>query len=222
MNKNLFDTLYWTFSGISLTLWCFVYFFQIYSRSKNVNNISFYLTILWFFADAIMLFCTIIKFNTLMNLVVIETLLFFVFDIISLIQYIILSDNIDKQKKITSIFLLFVYAILITVSYYFRNLVDHLTWLSISILIISRFPQILEYYKSLGSNISNPKLIIFILFLTICANYFYIISIVFDIYIKNNPILLIPWLICKSLIIILDFISIFIVYKNMKKSISTN
>lgn len=221
MNTDVSSTLYWIFSCVSLTLWCFVYFFHIYSRSKNVNNISFYLTILWFFADSIMLFCTIIKFNTLINLVVIETLLFFLFDIVSIIQYIILSDNIDKQKKITSIFLFFVYAILIIVSYYFRNLIDPMIWLSISILIISRFPQIFEYQATPSleggrnpmSKYLNHKLIIFVLFLTIYANYFYIASIVVDIYIKNNLILLIPWLICKSLIIILDFISIFIIYK---------
>jgi hypothetical protein len=51
MNTDVSSTLYWIFSGVSLTLWCFVYFFHIYSRSKNVNNISFYLTILWFFAQ---------------------------------------------------------------------------------------------------------------------------------------------------------------------------
>jgi hypothetical protein len=126
---------------------------------------------------------------------------------------------IYKQKKIISAFLFFVYVVLIIISYYIKSLIDPLTWLSISILIISRFPQIFEYSQII---ILNPKLVIFVLFLTISANYFYIISIAIDIHVKNNPILLIPWLICKSVIIILDCISIFIVYKNMKKSGSTN
>ena len=126
-----------------------------------------------------MLFCTIIKFNTLINLVVIETLLFFIFDIVSIIQYIILSNTIDKQKKIISAFLFFVYVVLIIISYYIKSLIDPLTWLSISILIISRFPQIFEYSQII---ILNPKLVIFVLFLTISANYFYIISIAIDIH----------------------------------------
>ena len=205
---------YWVFAGISLLCWFLVYISQIYSRFKNVNNISFYLTVFWFLSDALVLFCSILIFGTIKSIIVIEVLVFVVFDIFSICQYLFLCKKIDRKKIIFLTSIIFIYIILCICGYYFREIIVPLTWLSIFILVISRLPQILEYYYQ---NIPNPNLVISILSLTICANASFYVSILTDIHRKNEVGSYIPWLVCKILIIVLDIILIIITLVNKKK-----
>lgn len=210
------DTEYWIFAGISLACWFLVYATQIYSRFKNVNNISFYLSVFWFLSDALVLFCSTLIFQTIKSIVVIEVLVFVFFDIFSIIQYIYLKKSLEKKKIIFLITIIIIYIILCLCGYYFKEIIVPLTWLSILLLVISRFPQIYEY---INIKVPNPKLVIFILLLTILANGTFYISILLDISRKNNVNSFIPWLVCKVLIICLDISLIFIIsYKNSKKT----
>jgi hypothetical protein len=207
---------YWIFAGISLTCWFLVYTTQIYSRFKNVNNISFYLSAFWFLSDALVLFCSSLIFQTIESIVVIEVLVFVFFDIFSLGQYIYLKKSLEKKKLAFLISMVIIYIILCLCGYYFREIIVPLTWVSISLLVISRFPQIHEY---ITIKVPNPKLVIIILLLTILANGTFYISILIDISKKNNIDSFIPWLVCKALIMCLDISLIFIIYyKNSKKT----
>ena len=213
------DTIYWVFAGISLFCWFLVYIFQIFSRFKNVNNISFYLTVFWFLSDALVLFCSILIFKTISSVIVIEVLVFVIFDIFSIFQYICLSTIFEMKKIIFLVSILLFYIIICICGYYFPVIVIPLTWLSISILLISRFPQI-SLYCSI--NIPNPNLVISILILTICANLSFYISILIDIHRKQDIQSFIPWLVCKSLIIFLDILLILITLKNKKLNNKSN
>jgi hypothetical protein len=213
------DTEYWIFAGISLACWFLVYTTQIYSRFKNVNNISFYLTVLWFLSDALVLFCSIIIFQTIKSIVVIEVLVFVFFDIFSIGQYIYLKKSIEKKKIVFLITIIIIYIILCLCGYFFREIIVPLTWLSILVLIVSRFPQI---HQCITIKIPNPKLLISTLLLTILANSSFYISILIDISRKNNANSLIPWLVCKVLIICLDISLIFIIYYKNSKNTNEN
>lgn len=210
------DIEYWIFAGISLTCWFFVYTIQIYSRFKNVNNISFYLSVFWFLSDALVLFCSTLIFQTVKSVIVIEVLVFVFFDVFSIGQYIYLKKSFEIKKLVFLITAIIIYIILCLCGYYFREIIVPLTWLSISLLVISRFPQI---YDCIKIKVPNQKLVISILLLTILANTTFYISILIDISRKNNVNSFIPWLVCKVLIVCLDISLIFIIYyKNSKKT----
>lgn len=204
----ILDTVYWTLSAISLCFWFAVYTLQIYSRTKDINNISYFLSLLWFLSDALVLFCSIITFKTLENIIVIEVLIFVVFDITGVIQYIYLSKKFEKSKILFTAFIIVLYTTLCTVGYYYNEIITPLTWMSILILVVSRIPQIVEYCKY---KVPNPKIVLFVLISTIFANSLFFTSVIIDTQRKNDVITFLPWIGCKGLIISLDIVLIFIV-----------
>ena len=207
------DIIYWVFSSFSLCFWLFVYIFQIYSRTKDVNNISYYLSTLWLLSDALVLFCSLLIFNTLSNIIVIEALVFVSFDIFSFFQYIILCEKLEKKKIIFTIVIFLLYVILCALGYFYNDVLIPFTWVAIIILVISRIPQIIEYNQK---QVNDPKIILFVLVLTLLANISFFISINIDIARKSNFIGFLPWFSCKILIIFLDCFLIFIILRQTR------
>ena len=174
------DIIYWVFSSFSLCFWLFVYIFQIYSRTKDVNNISYYLSTLWLLSDALVLFCSLLIFNTLSNIIVIEALVFVSFDIFSFFQYIILCEKLEKKKIIFTIVIFLLYVILCALGYFYNDVLIPFTWVAIIILVISRIPQIIEYNQK---QVNDPKIILFVLVLTLLANISFFIKKQFTLFI---------------------------------------
>lgn len=209
----MLSDLYWVFSSFTFSLWISVYLFQFYCRFKDPHNISYYLTLCWFQSNILGLVCSLLTFKTFANVIIIEYIIYITFDIISILQYLILvnrSETTSIKKQLIATFFCVISTIILTIiAILYEQSLIVITWYAILILVFSRIPQMIQYYKE---SILHKKPILFTLATGILADISFLISINIDAYLKNNIIKFIPWISCTSLILVFDISSLIIVY----------
>ena len=211
---KMLTSVYWIFSSFTFTLWISVYLFQFYCRSKNPENVSYYLTLFWFQSNVLGLVCSLLTFKSFANVIIIEYIIYITFDILAILQYFILinkAENTSQKRKIVmTILCVFIIGILSTIAIVFEESIVPITWYAIIILVVSRIPQIIEYSKNSLNN-EDRKAILFTLSAGILADSSFLVSISIDSYLKRDILKFIPWLSCTILILILDISSLVII-----------
>jgi hypothetical protein len=210
----MLSNLYWVFSFFTFFLWISVYLFQFYCRTKNPHNISYYLTLCWLQSNVLGLVCSLLTFKSFANVIIIEYIIYITFDIISVLQYLILlnrSENTSsiKRQLVATFICIVLVGIFTTVAVLYEASIVTITWYSILILVLSRIPQIKDYCRQ---STLDKKPILFTLSAGIFADISFLVSISIDSYLKNDIFKFLPWISCTSLILVFDISSIVIVY----------
>lgn len=198
--------LSYIFSLLSLIFYSIVYLPQLVLiyKNKSSKGISIWMLILWTQADALSLFGTILM-HLPVNFMIMSWYHFLVG--VVLINFVLFyGDNISKLEIYLS--LIFVISNILTgvlLIFFIKTSYDLIgmciSWVTMSLYIIGRFPQIYENYKSKTTEGLSLLMYIF----TMLGNLFYI-GVIFSTpeYLDKN----IPWLISSILSILLDIIII--------------
>lgn len=209
----MLSELYWVFSSFTFTLWISVYLFQFYCRYKDPHNISYYLTLCWFQSNVLGLTCSLLTFKSFANVIIIEYIIYITFDILGILQYLILVNKSENQSRLKQYIItatcIILTGILSSIAAVFETMIIPITWYSIIILVFSRIPQIIDYSKKA---LANKKPILFTLTTGILADISFLISISIDSYLKGDIMKFLPWMACTSLILVFDISSLIIVY----------
>lgn len=195
---------------ISIFFYSIIYFPQILLiyRTKNSDNLSLLMFILWSQADSLSLIGVILL-NFELNLIVIG----WYHVIIGIIMMIVILFY-KKQDKIINTAYVFAFSVInISLCIVLQSVINEpelfigetIGWITTSLYIIGRFPQILlNFHKKSSDGVS-----IMMYVWTILGNTFYISSIItFSTesgYIKT----ILPWIVLACVTIFLDFLLIF-------------
>lgn len=198
--------LSYIFSLLSLIFYSIVYLpqFVLIYKKKSSKGISIWMLILWTQADALSLFGTILMhlpvnfmvmswYHFLVGVILINFVLFYREQLGKLEMYI--STVFIVINILTGILLI----VFIKTSYDLIGM--SISWVTMSLYIIGRFPQIYENYKTKTTEGLSLLMYIF----TMLGNLFYI-GVIFSTpeYLDKN----IPWLISSLISILLDIIII--------------
>lgn len=198
-------------------LWAISYGVMIYTRGRNVNNVSNYYTYMWLVADWInMNTCLIIFDKDISNVLVIESILFVIFDIVCIIQLMYLTQ--ERKIVIREVVLIIVLcSVLLIVLQKDTGVLSVYIWLGQVTLMSSRFPSIYKYYTL--KSIEHYREVVVMVLTTIMANSIGLVLITINMIKKDNQEYL-PWVIIKSVIVTLDVVIIVIVLYKKKKTVS--
>jgi hypothetical protein len=194
--------------------WTISYGVMIYTRGRNVNNVSNYFTYMWLVADWInMNSCLLLFDKNISNVLVIESILFVIFDIICIIQLMYLTQ--ERKKVIREVVLIILLcSVLLIVLQKDMGVLSVYIWLGQVMLMSSRFPSIYKYYTL--KLIEHCREVVVMVLTTIMANSMGLVLITINMIKKDNQEYL-PWVIIKSVTVMLDVVIIVIVlYKKGK------
>jgi hypothetical protein len=197
-------------------LWSISYGMVIYTRGRDLNSVSNYFTYMWLVADWINMNSCMVTFDKdISNVLVIESILFVIFDIVCIVQLVYLTES--KKKVVTEVVSIIVVCgvLLIVLQNDIRALVVYI-WLGQVTLMSSRFPSIYKYYTS--NALEHYREVVMMVLTTIMANSMGLTLITTNM-IKANKGEYLPWVIVKSVIVMLDVVIIMIVlYKRRNVS----
>jgi hypothetical protein len=197
-------------------LWAISYSVMIYTRGRDVNNVSNYFTYMWLVADWInMNSCLIIFDKDISNVLVIESILFVIFDMVCIIQLMYVTQ--ERKKVIMEVVLTIVLcSVLLKVLQNDMGVLPVYIWIGQVTLMASRFPSIYKYYTL--KSIEHYMEVAVMVLTTIMANSMGLVLITINMIKRDNREYL-PWVIVKSVIVTLDIIIIVIVLYKKKKTI---
>lgn len=198
--------LSYIFSLLSLIFYSIVYLpqFALIYKNKSSKGISIWMLILWTQADALSLFGTILMYLPV-NFMVMSWYHFLVG--VMLINFVLFyGEQLCKlEMYISTVFIVINILTGILLILFIKTPYDligmSISWVTMSLYIIGRFPQIYENYKTKTTEGLSLLMYVF----TMLGNLFYI-GVIFSTpeYLDKN----IPWLISSSLSILLDIIII--------------
>lgn len=194
------------FSLLSLIFYSIVYLpqFVLIYKNKSSKGISIWTLILWTQADALSLFGSILM-HLPVNFMVMSWYHFLVG--VVLINFVLFysEQNSKLEMYFSSVFVLVNFLTGVLLILFIKTSYDligmSISWVTMLLYIIGRFPQIYENYKTKTTEGLSLLMYIF----TMLGNLFYI-CVIFSTpeYLDKN----IPWLISSTLSILLDIIII--------------
>jgi len=202
----MYETIAITIS--CLVSWILSYTMVVYTRQNDIKNISNYFTYIWLIADWINLNSCIVTFKgDFSNILIIESIIFVIFDIVSIVQLLYLTEK-RKKVSIEVVSSLLLCGVLMIVLEKEQSVLQIYVWLGQLLLLVSRIPSIINYYKK--SNILRYREVVMTVMFTILANTLGLSLIVIKI-LDNKDIEYMPWVIMKCCILLLDMIIVRIV-----------
>ena len=198
--------LSYIFSLLSLVFYSIVYLpqFVLIYKNKSSKGISIWMLILWTQADALSLIGTILLYLPITFALM--SWYHFVIGVIMICFVLFYSEKLSKLEIYgSSVFIIINILTGILLSYNIKRsnneVGSFISWITMFLYIIGRFPQIYENYKTKTTEGLSLLMYIF----TILGNIFYIgvIFSTFEYFYQN-----IPWLISSIFSILLDIIII--------------